>query len=142
MTISVFILAFFSSVGSYLLISAWLDRRVRAVSLRRLASPGAEAGRRRRSGPALMQMVDDVGGRLATRALDRMRLKQAAEQLLETADLKWGAAGLLHRSTGFFLGLFTLVTLFMHNRQPLVAVGAGALGAWMPVAYVKRKASE
>ena len=142
MNIPVFILAFLSSVGSYILISAWQDRRVRAMSVRRLASPAVEAARRRRSTPALMQMVDDVGGRLASRTLDRLRLKQAAERLLETADLKWGAAGLMHRSTGFFLAGFVLVTIFTHNRQPLIAVAAGAAGAWMPVAYVRRKADE
>ena len=41
-----------------------------------------------------------------------MRLKQAAERLLETAAVKWGAAGLLHRSVAAFLAGFAGVTLW------------------------------
>jgi tight adherence protein B len=143
MSATVFILAFLSSVASYVLISSWMDRRVRATALRRLA-PQAHGATVSRStaGPALMRMVDEVGGRLATRMLERLRLKQAAEELLETAALKWGAAGLIHRSTGGFLAAFALVTLLTHNHQPLLAVGAGAAGAWLPLTYVRRKAAE
>jgi tight adherence protein B len=143
MNTTVFILAFLTSVASYLLVSAWLDRRARATALRRLAAQGPEAaGTRRTAGPALMQMVDEAGGRLATRMLDRLRIKPALEQLLETAGLKWGAAGLIHRSTGFFLATFALVTMAAHNRQPLLALAAAAGGAWLPLAYVRRKAAE
>jgi tight adherence protein B len=143
MSASVFILAFLTSIGSYLLLSAWMDRRARATALRRLAGQAPEAAKARRAaGPALMQMVDEVGGRLATRMLNRLRLKEAAERLLETADLKWGAAGLTHRSTGAFLTVFALVTVFMHNQQPVIAVLAGAVGAYLPLSYVRRKAAK
>jgi tight adherence protein B len=141
MRASVFILAFLTSIASYLLLSAWMDRRERATALSRLAPPRPQAsGQRRAAGPALMRLVDEVGGRLATRLLERLRLKQAAERLLETAGLKWGAAGLIHRSTGAFLAAFALVTILTHNQQPVLAVLAGAGGAYLPVTYVRRKA--
>ncbi|MBZ5617565.1 MAG: type II secretion system F family protein [Acidobacteriia bacterium] len=139
----VFILAFLTSIGSYLLASLCLDARARRTWLRRLAGHGRESAASRRSaGPALMQMVDEVRGRLATRLLDRLRLKQAAERMLETAGLKWGAAGFIHRSTGFFLAAFLLVTILTKNRQPGLAMIAGAAGAWLPLAYVRRKGGE
>ncbi|HEV3200782.1 MAG TPA: type II secretion system F family protein [Bryobacteraceae bacterium] len=141
MSASVFILAFLTSIASYLLLSAWVDRRVRATALRRLAGQAPETAKARRAaGPALMQIVDEVGGRLATRLLDRLRLKEAAERLLETGGLKWGAAGLIHRSTGAFLAAFVLVTILAHNHEPVLAVLAGAGAAYLPVAYARRKA--
>ena len=142
MRVSVFILAFLTSIASYLLLSAWIDRRTRATALRRLAGRQSEAASSHRAaGPALMKLVDEVGGRLATRLLDRLRLKQSVERMLETGGLKWGAAGLTHRSVGAFLAAFTLATILMHNQQPILAVVAGAGGAWLPVTYARRKAA-
>src|ERR1039457_5695799 len=141
MRASVFILAFLTSIASYLLLSAWMDRRGGGAALNPPPPPRPRAGgQRRAAGPALMRLVDEVGGRLATRLLERLRLKQAAERLLETAGLKWGAAGLIHRSTGAFLAAFALVTILTHNQQPVLAVLAGAGGAYLPVTYVRRKA--
>jgi tight adherence protein B len=142
MSVPVFVLAFLSSIGSYYLLSGWLERRTRATAVSRLASRGVEKSMSTRAaGPALMRLVDEVGGRLATRLLDRFRLKQAAESLLETAGLKWGAAGLTHRSTGGFLAAFAVVTIATHNHSPLFAVAGGAAGAWIPLSYVRRKAA-
>jgi tight adherence protein B len=141
MIVAVFLFAFVSAVGSYLLITVWLDRRVHHAALRRLTGKEtAMAAARRAAQPALMQVADEVRGRLATRLLERIRLKQAAERLLETAALKWGPAGLMHRSTGFFLFGFLLVTLLTGNRQPGLAVLGGIGGAYLPLAYVRRKA--
>lgn len=143
MSTSVFILAFLTSIASYLLLSAWIERRTRATALRRLAGQTPDAAKTRRAaGPALMQMVDEVGGRLATKMLDRLRLKEAAERLLETGGLKWGAAGLTHRSAGAFLAVFALVTVLTRNNQPILAVLAGAGGAYLPLAYARRKADQ
>ncbi|HLK67130.1 MAG TPA: type II secretion system F family protein [Bryobacteraceae bacterium] len=143
MNITVFMLAFLTSVGSYALLDAWLEQRGRVTALRRLTAKAQVAnGSRRATRPALMQMVDEVGGRLATGILDRLKLKQAAEQLLETSGLKWGGAGLIHRCTGAFLAVFILVTVPTRNSQPLLALLAGAAGAWMPLSYVRRRAAQ
>jgi tight adherence protein B len=142
-SVPVFILAFLSSIGTYLLVSGWLDKRQRTTAMRRLAGQApAVAGASSAGGPVLMRMVDEVRGRLATRLLERLRLKPAVERLLETAALKWGAAGLIHRSVGAFLAAFAVVTLYMRNQQPGLALLAGAAGAWLPLTYVRRKARQ
>src|ERR1035437_5576125 len=118
MSIPAFILAFLTAVASYLLVSLWMDRRVRVASLRRFTGKElALAAVRHGAEPVLMQISDAVRGRMARGLLERFNLKKPAERMLETAGLKWGAAGLLHRSVGVFLGAFTLVTVFTHNRQ-------------------------
>jgi len=141
MTASIFIFAFLTSIASYALLAAWADRRGRAAAVRRLAVQSPEAAAQRSSTPVLMQMVDEARGRLAARILDRLRLKKQAGQLLETAGLKWGAVGLIHRSTAALLAAFALVTILTHNHQPGLAVLAGAAGAWLPVTYVRHKAA-
>ncbi len=141
MIVSVFLFAFVSGIGSYALITVWLERRVHHAALRRLTGKEtAIVAVRRAAQPALMQVADEVRGRIATRLLERIRLKQATERLLESAALKWGPAGLLHRSAGMFVVGFLLVTVFTGNRQPGFAALAGIGGAYLPLAYVRRKA--
>ena len=142
MSVPVFILAFLTSIGTYLLVSAWQNRRQRSTALSRFAGRQSENPGARRTGPVLMRMVDEVRGRLAIRLLDRLNLKPAVERLLDTAALNWGAAGLIHRSVGAFLAGFALVTLMMRNQQPGLAVLAGGIGAWTPLSYVRRKARQ
>ncbi len=138
---SLFLLAFLSSMASYGLMSLLLDRRLRAAALRRLSGKEpALASVPRAARPALMQVAGEMRGRLATRLLERVRLKQAAERLLDTAGLKWGAAGLLHRSVVLFLAAFLVATLFTRNRQPGLALAAGVVAALLPLVYVRRKA--
>jgi tight adherence protein B len=139
MSATVFFIAFLTSVASYFLISLLLDRRQRTASLRRLTAKEPTAGRRA-APPTLMRLADDVRGRMATRLLERFRLKQAAERLLETAGLKWGAAGLMHRSVGLFLGAFLLATILTHNRQTVLALAAGVAGGTVPLVYVRHVA--
>ncbi len=139
---SIFFFAFFTAIGAYVLITLWLERRLNLAAVRRLTGKEpAMAAVRRAAQPALMRVADEVRGRLATRLLERTRLKQAAEQLLEAAGLKWGAAGLIHRSVTMFLATFLVVTLFTHNRQPGLAILAGVGGAYLPLAYARRKAA-
>lgn len=142
MTITVFILVFLSSLGGYSLVSRWQDRRQRASALARFSGKDLILSAVRRSAqPVLMQITDAVRGRVATRILERMKLNQSAARLLETAALKWGAAGLMHRSAGAFLGAFAMATLLLRNRHPEIAVAAGGLAASLPLLYVKRKAA-
>lgn len=142
MNLSIAIVAFLASVGSYLLVSGWMDRRARTAVLRRFSGKELPLAAVRRSAqPVLMQITDAVRGRFAIRILERLRLKQSAEGWLETAALKWGAAGLMHRSVGAFLAAFALVTLLTQNRMIAAAAAAGALAASLPLLYVRRKAT-
>lgn len=142
MTLPVFVLAFCTSVATYLLVSQRLGSRERLAAVGRLAGkPAAKAASRRRSEPALMEIAGEVRGPLATRLLERLRLKQSARLLLETAGLKWGAAGLIHRSVGAFLAGFAVVTAANGNARPRLALAAGAAAALLPAVYVRRRAN-
>jgi tight adherence protein B len=141
MSLSVFLAAFVTAIVMYFAATLLLDRRVRIAALRRLSGRGAAASVPRRAAPpALMRIADDVRGRTASRMLERFRLKQAAELLLETAGMKWGAAGLMHRSVGMFLGGFLAATIATQNRKPGYALAAAIMAAAAPLWYVRRKA--
>jgi len=90
----------------------------------------------------LIEAADQVRGRLARGLLEHIRLKQTTERLLERAALKWGAAGLLHRSIAAFLAGFAGVTLLTHNSAPTLALFAGLPPAYAPLWYVRLRAAK
>src|SRR5262249_5592039 len=84
-----------TSTCTYWLLAALAKRRAAARALRRLvAGPRAQTEARRGLRPVLIQAVDEAKGRMALGILQRLRVKQSADSLLETAGVKWGAAGL------------------------------------------------
>jgi len=133
------LLIWLSTVATYALATAGLERRTRTATVRRLAKeePVVAPARGR---PLLIEAASQLRGRLARHALERLRLRQAVEELLETAGLKWDAAGLLHLSVAAFLAGFTLVTLPAANRFPLVALAVGAAAGAAPFLWVRRQA--
>jgi len=137
---SLVLLAAASSLAAYLALSAILRQRRAKAAIRRVSRRGPSAAARRPARPTLIQAADEVRGKMASGVLERLRMKQSAERLLETAALKWGAAGLLHRAVALFLAGFAVVTLATGNRMPLAALGTGLAGALMPLGYVRRKA--
>lgn len=139
--ITIFLLTFFTSMGTMVLASQWLARREQAVALRRLTGKQTLKGPQR-TGPALMQAAGEIKGRLAIRMLVRLRLRESVGRLLETADLKWGAAGLIHRSAAASLAGSLLVILATGNSQPLLTLAGGVLAAMVPVQYVRHKARQ
>ncbi len=139
--IPVFLLTALTSMATMALAGNWQARREQALALRRLAGKvAAKAGGQPSAKPLLIEVAGEVRGRLATRALERLKLKAAVERMLETADLKWGAAGLLHRSAGACLGAALAVMALTANRLPLVTAAAGLLAAMVPVKLAQRKA--
>ena len=142
MIVAIFLLSAITSVAGYLLVSGRLARKERAIAVRRLT--GRESGKegpRSRTGPVLIDMAQEVRGLLATRLLERLKVKRAVERRLETAGLKWSAAGVAHRSVGLFLAGFAAVTVATANSQPNVALLAGAAAGALPLMYVRRKAN-
>ncbi len=140
--IPLFLITAGTTMASMVLISLWMTRREHASGLRRLTgrkSPTRQPSRAG-AGPALMQAPTEEHARLAASLLARFRLRERAERLLETADLKWGAVGLIHRSAGCALGASAVVLIATHNDMPLLTLIAGALGAVAPVKWVARKA--
>jgi tight adherence protein B len=74
------------------------------------------------------------------RLLEGLKLKQKAERLLDTADLNWGAAGLIHRTIAGLLAGFIAVTFALRRVEPLWGLAGGVLLAVLPFLYVRRKA--
>jgi tight adherence protein B len=72
--------------------------------------------------------------------LERLRLKDRVKSLLETADLKWSAAALMHCSAAAALAASVTVIVVTGNTRPLATGVAGGLAAIVPVAVVRRMA--
>jgi tight adherence protein B len=137
-----FLVSFLSAAASGGLLFLWRERCDTALLLRRLNAPKpVDDSPRRSSPPRLLDSADELRGRMAAGLLDRLRLKDAAERLLERAALKWGAAGLLHRSAGLFVMVFAVATLAAGNRLPLAALAAAAFAALLPLVYARRAAA-
>lgn len=141
MRLAQFLLAAINAIVAFVIFRAVWERWQRSSSLRRLAGKGSGAnGKRPEEQPRLIRADERSGRLMANRTLERLRLKLSAERLLETAGLKWGAAGLLHRSIGMFLLGFLAVTLAAHNAQLALALAAGSLLSAGPLWYVRRRA--
>jgi tight adherence protein B len=137
----IFVLTAGASMATMLLASQWLARREHALGLRRLTGrQPPPRGAPRAAGPALMQVPGGVRGRLANRMLVGLDLREKAEHLLETAGLKWGAAGLIHRSAAASIAASLAVLVATGNSLPLATLAAGILGALVPLKWVQRRA--
>ncbi|HUK15766.1 MAG TPA: type II secretion system F family protein [Bryobacteraceae bacterium] len=137
-----FLLAALNAALAYAAIGVGWERWQRGSLVRRLARRGGNpAGAVADRQPRLIRSDDRSGRLMATRALQQLRMKPAVERLLETAALKWGAAGLLHRSAALWLAGFLAITIAAHDRQPWLALAAGLSLSVLPLAYVRRRAS-
>jgi tight adherence protein B len=135
-----FLIAAATAVLTYHWLWARSERRAAALALHRLspADPAKTARGPRR--PRLVTAAGEMRGLLTARLLDRMKLKGSAARLLETAALRWGPPGLLHRCLALFLAVFGVVTLATGNALPLLAIAAGAGASLLPVIYARRLA--
>jgi tight adherence protein B len=135
------VLASLSSLIAYAVVSGALERRWRKHALGMLRDkPAASRQIRRRAQPLLIAAAHELRGRIATRALERLHLKESAERLLDTAGMQWGAAGLLHRLTAAFLLVFAVITAATANALPLLAMAGGLAATAALVTYVRRQA--
>jgi tight adherence protein B len=137
----VFLLTWAGTLGVAVLVAWHLELQQRARVLRRVT--GKEPAAREpvhAPRPLLMRVASEMQGQLANRLLNRLGLKPAAERLLETAGVKWEAAGLVHRLVAVFLLVFLLVSLGTKNSAPRLALAAAALAATLPYLYTHGKA--
>ena len=137
----IFLLTVSSSMGAMLLAMRVFARREHATGLRRLAGkPRMSRETERPATSVLMQAPVASRGRMAKRLLQRLHLRESTERLLETADLKWGAVGLIHRcALGALIGAVG-VLIGTGNSMPLLTMGGGVLGAMAPLQWVRREA--
>jgi len=129
-------------MATMVLLSLWVTRREHATGLQRLTGrkPPPRQPARSAAAPVLMQVPGEDRGRMARHLLVRLKLRESAEGMLETADLKWGAVGLIHRSAAASLATSLVVLLATRNSMPLLTLAAGALGAAVPIKWVQRRA--
>ncbi len=137
---ALFLLTAVTGVSTYTLIWLYLERRGARLAVGRLAAPAVEKGDAKRLRPRLFEAAGEVRGLLTGRLMERLRLREAAARLLETAALKWGPAGLLQRSLALFVMGFLAVTALTGNGLPLAALAAGAVCGYLPLGYVRRAA--
>ena len=140
MSIPVFLTFVLVSLITYLLVSRHGDRKQRAATMVRLHGKQARKTAQQSSEPLLMSVAGEERGPWTMRLLERLQLKQTADERLDTADLNWGAAGLIHRAVGALLLGFLIVTLALRRVEPLWGLAAGTVLAALPFLYVKRKA--
>ena len=140
--IAVFLLTVGTTMAALVLASLWVTRREQNTGLRRLIGrkPSPRQPSRAAATPVLRQAPDEEHGRMAQGLLSRLKLRESAERLLETSDLKWGAVGLIHRSAGASLAASLAVLLATRNSMPLLTLAAGAMGAAIPFKWVQRRA--
>jgi tight adherence protein B len=135
-----FLMVAITAVLTYTVVWQRLERRAANLAVRRLSAPAREKAQGQRGRPRLIEGTGEVRGKLTTRLMEHLKLRESAGRLLDTAALKWGPVGLLHRSIAFFLGGFLAVTVGLGNTQPLIALAAGAALGMLPLWYVRRKA--
>lgn len=142
--IPIFLIDVGASMAAMILITLWMTRRDHVTGLRRLTGRKMAIQEPPRAGsrPVLMQSPAEEHARMARHLLTRFKLRARTEQLLETADLKWGAVGLIHRSAAAALGGALLALLITRNSLPLLTLAAGAVGAIAPVKWVQRRARQ
>lgn len=107
----------------------------------RLADPGGKSGKKKgkaKGGQALIAAEDRETGRIVLRILERYRLVEKLEQMLEQAGLKWKPARLAHASLGLFLVGFTIGWQAIPGNRILINVALGAAVAALPVMHVMR----
>jgi tight adherence protein B len=75
---------------------------------------------------------------MAAKMIESLRLKERTEALLESAAIRWGAVGLVHRSVAAFLAGFAAFTLVTRNSMPLFALAAGMATGYIPLWWVRR----
>lgn len=139
--IALFLITAGTTMATMVLLSLWVTRREHASGLRRLTGrKPSRSPSRNATGPVLMQTSIEEHGRMAQSLLARFKLRERAERMLETADLKWGAVGLIHRSAASALAASLAVLVATKNSIPLLTLIAGALGAAAPIKWAARRA--
>jgi tight adherence protein B len=125
--------------------AAWFvaDRIMRSSEAKRIRSRLTGGGTVRgrpgeRKAPSLIVSEDRVTGKFVLGMLNRMRVREQLQGLLEQAGLKWRPARLMHSCLAIFLSVFALVWYGFPPGRKLVIFPATS-AACLPLVYVMRK---
>ncbi|MEN6604020.1 MAG: type II secretion system F family protein [Bryobacteraceae bacterium] len=90
--------------------------------------------------PPLIQTVDQKTGKLTLRLLEKYRLQDRLQGLLEQAGLKWNVARLVHSCLAMFLLGFAIAWFTIPGAYQQFAFLVGAVLSTLPLLYVMSKA--
>ena len=92
-----------------------------------------------KEGPALIQFEDKNKDKIAIRLLQKMRLKDRLQTLLEQAGLRWSVIKFTHTSLGLFLLGYGISWMFLPARLGMVALLPAFILGFCPLIHVMRQ---
>ncbi len=87
---------------------------------------------------SLLQAEDSKTGRIVLQLMERYKLVEGMEKMLEQAGLKWRPARLAHSCLGMFLLGFTVAWQLVPGNSTLLNSAAGLAMGFLPIWHVKR----
>lgn len=103
------------------------------------ATPGAKPkGKKKAGSKQLIASEDRTTGRIVLRLMQRYRLMERVEKLLEQAGLKWKPARLAHACMAFFLIGFVAAWKLIPGESILLSLAIGFAVGWLPILHVVR----
>ena len=92
-----------------------------------------------KDGPALIQFDDKSRNKIAIRLLQKFRLKDRIQTLLEQAGLRWSVLKFTHTSLALFLAGYGISWVFLPARMGLVALLPAVILGFCPLIHVIRQ---
>jgi len=92
-----------------------------------------------RNTPSLIQAEDRITGKFVLHVLNRLKLRERLQLLLEQAGLRWRVARLMHGCLGCFLGGYAAAWLTIPTEYQLFAVLPALLAGSLPILFVMKK---
>ena len=124
-----FLVTALSSIGLFFVLHRRLEKKENIAVMRRLSPEFvAQEQKREEPEPLLIQPTAHIRSLLAGRMLERFKLKEKVDRLLETADISYGPVGLVHRTLGAFLAGAALGFAFAGIRNPSDRAGRRSSG--------------
>lgn len=97
--------------------------------------------KQQKQGPALIQFEDNYKDHVATRLLQKFRLKDRLQTLLEQAGLRWTVIRFAHTSLALFLFGYFAAWIMLPANLATIALAPGFLLGFAPLLHVMRQRS-
>ena len=92
-----------------------------------------------REGPALIQFEDKSKDKIAIKLLQKFKLKDRLQTLLEQAGLRWSVIKFAHSSLALFLLGYGVAWFMLPSNLSILALAAGLLFGFGPLIHVVRQ---
>ncbi|MCC6342992.1 MAG: type II secretion system F family protein [Bryobacterales bacterium] len=136
----ILLVVWFCSVAIWMLISGAL-KTADVDRIRQRLAGTQKSGRKKKKEPAapqnLIQTEEHVTSKYTVRLLQKYRVHEKLQEILDQAGLRWHPTRLAHACLGCFLGAYILVWSLADFRS--IALLAGLIAGCAPFVYVWRK---